>query len=103
MKTKLLTLLLFILQFATAQEKNEVKDFFWGKNDAFQKANAIPDKWKNESAVILHKYEYYDYHKFGVNVTYTSGIRKRIKLLFDSKINTQFRKVKLQWASLQII
>ncbi|WP_445453348.1 hypothetical protein [Flavobacterium sp. 25HG05S-40] len=89
MKTKLLVLLLFVLQFAAAQEKNEVKDFFWGKNDAFQKANTIPDKWKNESAVILHKYEYYDYHKFGVNVTYTSGIRKRIKLLDQASV-TEF-------------
>lgn len=72
-----------------AQDKAEIKDFFWGKNDQFKKANSIPDKWKNESAVIIYKYEYYDYHKFGASVTYTSAIRKRIKLL-DQAAVTEF-------------
>ena len=36
---------------------------------------------KKESAVILYQEFFYDYHKFATNVRYTSGIRKRIKLL----------------------
>lgn len=89
MKTKLLFLLLFVVHLASAQDKNEVKDFFWGKSDEFKKANTVPDKWKDESAVIIHKKEYYNYHKFGINVTYTSGIRKRIKLQDQASV-TEF-------------
>jgi hypothetical protein len=66
-----------------------VKEFFWGAKDEFKKANTIPDKWKNESAVLIHKREHYNYHKFGTNVTYTSGIRKRVKLL-DQAAVTEF-------------
>ncbi len=77
-----LTYLLLLLSFNLfAQEKAEIKEIFWGKNDAYKKANSVPDKWKNESAVIIYKDEFYDYHKFGKSVTYTSAIRKRIKLL----------------------
>jgi len=83
MRKILLAILLFTVGIVSAQEKNkaEVKDFFWGKNDAFSKANSIPDKWKNESAVIIYKNEFYNFHKFGKSVTYTSAVRKRIKLL----------------------
>ena len=64
-----------------SQNKGEIKDFFWGKTDEFKSSYTIPEKWKNESAVIISKFEFFDYHKFGMNVTYTSAIRKRIKLL----------------------
>lgn len=63
-----------------AQDKAEVEDFFWGKSDEYSKITEVPSKWKNESAVIIYKNEYYDYHKFGTSVKYTSAIRKRIKL-----------------------
>jgi len=88
---KKLLLCLFIAISCTtfAQDKAEIKEFFWGKNDQFKKATTIPDKWKNESAVIIHKFEHYDYHKFGASVTYTSAIRKRIKLL-DQAAVTEF-------------
>ena len=89
MKTKLIVLLLFVIQIAVAQDKNEIKDFFWGKNDQFKKANSVPEKWANESAVIIHKEEYYNYHKFGASVTYTSGIRKRVKLQDQASV-TEF-------------
>ncbi len=70
-----------VLSFVSfAQEKSEIKDFFWGKDDKFKNANSIPEKWKNESAVMICKHEFYDYHKFGKSVTYTSSIRKRVKL-----------------------
>lgn len=80
---KKLVLFLFIAfsNISFSQDKAEIQDFFWGKSDGFKQANTIPDKWKSESAVIIYKYEYYDYHKYGKSVTYKSAIRKRIKLL----------------------
>ena len=60
--------LIFIL-FATinttfAQKKDEIKEFFWGQNDNFKKANTVPEKWKNESAVMILKYEFASCSKF---------------------------------------
>ncbi|WP_026704056.1 DUF3857 domain-containing protein [Flavobacterium soli] len=79
---KLLLCFLVLLSAATfAQDKAEIKEFFWGKGDAFKNANTVPDKWKGESAVIIFKNDYYNFHKFGKSVTYTSAVRKRIKLL----------------------
>lgn len=88
MKTRLLILLLFVCSFiVTAQDKAEIKEFFWGKNDSYSSANTIPDKWKNESAVVIYKNENYDFHKYGQSVTYTSSIRKRIKLLDQAAVD----------------
>lgn len=69
-----------------SQDKAEVKDFFWGESDAFKAATITPDKWKNESAVILYKYEYYDYHNSGSKVVYTSAYRQRIKLQDEASV-----------------
>ena len=79
-KTLLLFLVLTTTTFTFSQDKTEIKNFFWSKNDNFKTAKTTPDKWKNESAVMILKYEFYDYHKYGKSVTYTSSIRKRIKL-----------------------
>jgi hypothetical protein len=84
MKIKGLTLLFLtftLISFAQSDEALEAKDFFWGDSDIYKNATEIPEKWVNESAVILYKNENYDFHKFGKNVTYTSSVRKRIKLL----------------------
>lgn len=81
MKKLVLVLFLVLYSFSYAQNKAEIKEFFWGKTDAYKNANSVPDKWKGESAVIIFKKEFYDFHKFGKNVTYTSAVRKRIKLL----------------------
>lgn len=87
---KLLMLLLCLCSSITfAQKKEEIKELFWGKNDKYKSVTSIPDKWKNESAVVIYKYEDYDYHKFGMNVTYTAAIRKRVKLL-DQAAVTEF-------------
>ncbi|WP_264552505.1 hypothetical protein [Flavobacterium sp. N2038] len=69
-----------------SQDKTEVKDFFWGKSDTFKTVTKTPDKWKNESAVIIYKYEYYDYHNSGVKVVYTSAFRQRIKLQDETSV-----------------
>jgi len=66
--------------FSQDLDKKETRDFFWGKDDAFQSVNTVPEKYKNESAVVLYKYEFYDYHKFGTSVKYVSATRKRVKL-----------------------
>ena len=65
---------------AFAQDKAEVKELFWGKDDPAKNAVTVPDKWKKESAVVIYKNENYDYHKYGASVTYTTSRRKRVKL-----------------------
>lgn len=77
----LFILILTTTAFSQSKEELEAKDFFWGANDAYKNANDIPAEWSNESAVIIYKNENYDFHKFGKNVTYTTSVRKRIKLL----------------------
>lgn len=69
-----------LVSIANAQSKEEIKDFFWGKNDDFKNVNSIPDKYKNESAVVIYKFEDYDFHKFGKSVTFRSAYRKKVKL-----------------------
>ncbi|WP_026976581.1 DUF3857 domain-containing protein [Flavobacterium tegetincola] len=80
MKKLLPCLLLLLCSFSYAQNKAEIKEFFWGKNDDHKNTIAVPVKWKGESAVIIFKKDYYNFHKFGKSVTYTSAVRKRIKL-----------------------
>lgn len=89
MKTKALTTLaLFITIFVFSQSKLELeaKDFFWGVTDTYKDIMDVPEKWINESAVILYKNENYDFHKYGKNVTYTSSLRQRIKLLDKASV-----------------
>lgn len=89
MKKLFFYVVLWISSATFAQDKAEIKEFFWGKSDTYKTVTTIPEKWKNESAVIMYKYEYYNYHKFGASVTYTSAIRKRIKLQ-DQAAVTEF-------------
>ncbi|MFD2890804.1 hypothetical protein ACFS5J_02120 [Flavobacterium chuncheonense] len=72
---------------AIAQKKEELNAFFWGDNDTYKGQAEIPEKFKNESAVIIYKYEDYDFHKFGKNVTYRAAFRKRIKLQDQAAVN----------------
>ncbi len=89
MAQRFIALLIFTFSVtALAQTKQElkIKNFFWGDNDTHKDVTEIPEKWKNESAVILYKNQNYDFHKFGKNVTYTTSTRKRIKLLDKSAV-----------------
>ena len=82
-KKRLILLCIFtsLVTFGQNKEEEKVKHMYWeGKNSQAENTE-IPEKWKNESAVILYQEFFYDYHKFATNVRYTSGIRKRIKLL----------------------
>ena len=63
-----------------SQKKEEIRAVFWGNSDKYSKVTEIPEKWKNESAVMILKSEFYDYHKYGKSVTYVSSFRKRVKL-----------------------
>ena len=89
MKKVLLVLLLLCGSMGFAQDKAEVKEKFWGANDPVKKVTAVPDKWRNESAVIIYKSEEYSFHKFGTKVTYTMAFRKRVKLQ-DQAAVTEF-------------
>jgi hypothetical protein len=80
MKKILICLFLVSSLASFSQDKEKTKDFFWGKSDDYKTVYTTPEKWKNESAVIIYKFEFFDYHKFGKSVNYTSAIRKRIKL-----------------------
>tara|TARA_R110002012_G_scaffold206357_2_gene376166 strand:+ start:25512 stop:27677 length:2166 start_codon:yes stop_codon:yes gene_type:complete len=92
MKIKLLLLCSFAytsLFFGQSKLEQEAQAFFWGENDNYKNKVDIPEKWENESAVIIYKNENYDFHKFGKRVDYKSSIRKRIKLL-DQAAVTEF-------------
>ncbi|WP_104734049.1 DUF3857 domain-containing protein [Hanstruepera ponticola] len=77
----LLTLFFSTIIIAQSKDEQEARDFFWGENDTYKTVVNVPEKWQNESAVIIYKNENYDFHKFGKKVNYKSSIRKRIKLL----------------------
>lgn len=84
MKHKLFITLTFVLTnilSAQTQDEKDALEFFWGEHDAYKTIVDIPEKWNNESAVIIYKNENYDFHKFGKSVTYKTSVRKRIKLL----------------------
>ncbi|TXE19643.1 DUF3857 domain-containing protein [Psychroserpens burtonensis] len=82
----LLFLAFSISSFSQSKEELAAKDFFWGAKDTYKNANYIPEKWTNESAVIIYKNLNYDFHSFGKSVTYTNSIRKRIKLLDNAAV-----------------
>lgn len=80
-KSVIPTLVFILLAFlANAQSEEEIKEAFWGAEDPQKTNMTVQEKWKNESAVILYKEHFYDYHKFTKNVKYSHSIRKRIKL-----------------------
>ncbi|WP_298501896.1 hypothetical protein [uncultured Maribacter sp.] len=84
----LLPIVLFsaISVFAQSKKELEIKASIWGENDT-QKGNIdIPEKWQNESAVVLYKEYFYDFHKFSTAVTYKHSYRKRVKLLDKASI-----------------
>lgn len=56
--------LISISGYAQPRKADEIKEFIWGQNDTYKEIPEIPEKWKNESAVIvLEKYEH-SYSKF---------------------------------------
>ena len=89
MKLKLLNIIFALLlsQITLAQFKNaeEVQNYFWNDNENIN--YKVPEKWKNESAVVLFNYIHHDYHSYGKNFIHTYTIRKRIKLQDKAAVN----------------
>ncbi|HFS68207.1 MAG TPA: hypothetical protein ENK67_08350, partial [Flavobacteriia bacterium] len=80
MKIKLFFLLVLVTFNIFSQDKEalEVQDMIWSKDDLHKNSKDVPEKWLNESAVVLYKQIDYKYHKFGKKVTYTTFVRQRI-------------------------
>jgi len=88
LKKLFLCLLVFATISMTSQNRQEIKikKIFWGQNDT-QKGNVdVPEKWQNESAIILYQEYFHDYHKFAKKVRYTSSLRMRVKILDKAMI-----------------
>lgn len=83
---KIFLLCLFCAFTMQAQDNLKIQNQFWNKEDIHAKTIAVPEKWKNESAVIIYKYDFFDYHKFGKNVNYTSAKRMRVKLQDEAAV-----------------
>ncbi len=64
-----------------------IRNYFWHNEDNHNELTKAPEKWINESAVILHKNLIYGYEKSGQKVTYKKSIRKRIILLDKNAVN----------------
>ncbi|NUY81738.1 hypothetical protein HUK80_12590 [Flavobacterium sp. MAH-1] len=83
---KIFTAVLFLtVGFTFAQDMEEVRKMFWETKDEGSDATAVPDKYKNESAVVLYEYDYFYYPMFYPK----QGFRKRIKLQ-DAAAVTEF-------------
>ncbi len=79
MLKKILLLSIFVTLNSFSQKRSEIQELIWGKNDIYKDVIAVPEKWKNESAVIIYKYESYYYRKGWALNTITTT-RRRIKL-----------------------
>lgn len=66
----------------TKQDKQEMSRLneIFGEDDPDFAITAVPDKWKNESAVILCQKHTYVFDRTGAHVTDKEVIRRRIKL-----------------------
>lgn len=74
--------LIFISLIGYSQPKKpeDIKEFVWGENDTYTEIPAIPEKWKNESAVVILKNESHYYNKSLKTLNNFFVIRKIIKL-----------------------
>lgn len=77
---KIFLLLTFITINSFSQKYPEIRELFWGKNDSYKNVIATPEKWNNESAVVVYKNEIYDYDKSAFAISHVTAVRKRIKL-----------------------
>lgn len=86
---------------AQSRKDNKIREFFWGPNDTQKNNIEVPEKWKNESAVILYEEHFYDYHNFLKKVKNVKAIRKRIKIMDAAAVKDfsefQFKKKFNPW------
>ena len=109
MTTKSITLIITVIILITsllsnAQINNSAYDqLMWGDLDSDAQVSTLPDKWKDESAVILYRSERYEYRKQVINnvVNEDSYFRQRVILLDQTAVNdySQFSIDKLSNSS----
>lgn len=88
--------------FAQTKKEVEIRNLFWNTNNN-KKNIIIPEKWKNESAVILYKKIQFDYKKSGKNFSKIWSKHVKVKLQdkaavqafseFDIKLHTGSRRL----------
>ncbi len=71
---------------AQSKMMREIKEKFWNPTDPYKSVVDIPEKWANESAVILYQEYNYQYEGTTRSVDYSESTRKRIKLLDKSAV-----------------
>lgn len=79
----------FILSlFGQKKSQDEIRSSFWNADDPYQSIIDIPEKWANESAVIIYQEFNYHYRNSRKQLYYTESTRRRVKLLDKSAIET---------------
>lgn len=68
----------------------KVRALFWGDDDQYSEVVAVPEKWKNESAVVIYQEFKYEYSSqiLPPSVDFRESTRRRIKLLDKSAVDT---------------
>ncbi len=81
--------LLFLANTLFAQNKSieATKALFWGVDDPYAKITTVPEKWNQESAVIIYQEFKYEYEGTTRSVDYRESTRRRIKLLDKSAVD----------------
>jgi len=68
--------------------REEVRALFWGANDKHANDTFVPEKWENESAVIIFQKILYQYRKLSKRrFVESESLRRRIKLQDQSAID----------------
>ena len=82
---------LFFFSCVQAQQlldHEEIQDFVWGDSDESAHVYDFPNRWSDESAVILYSENTYIYERRGVKTIRSSLIhRKRVKLLDKASVD----------------
>lgn len=91
-RTLTLLLLLFVastITFAQKKKKEEptTADEVYGDKDPAFQVKDIPDKWKNESAVVIAQKANFSYWKRNARVEGEEMVRKRVKLLDKAAVD----------------
>ncbi|WP_203292861.1 DUF3857 domain-containing protein [Luteirhabdus pelagi] len=71
---------------AQSKYENELRDRFWDSKDPARNSIEIPEKWADESAVILYLEENYTYTNNGKKMYNPSYFHERVKLLDKAAI-----------------
>ena len=96
MKKNLLILALLVMYIGQAQSDKEIelRDRFWKSPDKEVLKIEIPDKWKDESAIILKDHRYIRYINRGKNVISTNRKHQLIKIQDQSSLE-DFSEIRL--------